>query len=74
MRLLAGVVAGRLWTSPGLTGDASLSARPMDRVAVPLRLMGASVEGGGERCLPPLTVRGGALRGIDYTPPWPAPR
>ena len=68
MRLLAGVVAGRAWTTE-LTGDASLSARPMDRVAVPLRLMGAEVAGRGERCLPPITVRGGALRGIDYTPP-----
>lgn len=41
----------------------------MDRVAVPLRLMGATVEGGGERCFPPITVRGGNLRAIDYTPP-----
>jgi 3-phosphoshikimate 1-carboxyvinyltransferase len=68
MRLLAGVVAGRAWTTR-LTGDTSLSARPMDRVAVPLRQMGAEVEGRTERCLPPLTVRGGALRGIDYTTP-----
>jgi 3-phosphoshikimate 1-carboxyvinyltransferase len=68
MRLLAGVVAGRPWTT-GLTGDASLSTRPMDRVAVPLRLMGAQVEGRTERCLPPLTIRGGHLHGIDYTTP-----
>jgi 3-phosphoshikimate 1-carboxyvinyltransferase len=68
IRLLAGVVAGRPWTTR-LTGDASLSARPMDRVAVPLRHMGAQVEGSGDRCLPPLTIRGGALRGIDYTTP-----
>ncbi len=68
MRLLAGVVAGRPWTTE-LTGDPSLSARPMDRVALPLRRMGAEVAGRGERCLPPITVRGGALRGIDYTPP-----
>jgi 3-phosphoshikimate 1-carboxyvinyltransferase len=68
MRLLAGVVAGRPWTTT-LTGDPSLSARPMDRVAGPLRLMGAIVEGRGERCLPPVTVRGTTLRGIDYTTP-----
>jgi 3-phosphoshikimate 1-carboxyvinyltransferase len=68
IRLLAGLVAGWPWPVV-LTGDASLSSRPMDRVAVPLRLMGASVNGSGERCLPPLTVRGGALHGIDYTPP-----
>jgi 3-phosphoshikimate 1-carboxyvinyltransferase len=68
MRLLAGVVAGRAWRTL-LTGDASLSSRPMDRVAVPLRQMGAHVEGRTERCLPPLTIGGGALRGIDYTTP-----
>ena len=67
-RLLAGVVAGLPFTTV-LTGDASLSARPMDRVAVPLRLMGAAVSGVGERCLLPLTIRGGELRGIDYTTP-----
>src|ERR1019366_2167205 len=42
---------------------------PMDSVAVPLRQMGATVQGRTERCLPPLTIRGGALRGIDYTTP-----
>jgi 3-phosphoshikimate 1-carboxyvinyltransferase len=68
MRLLAGVVAARPWTT-ALTGDASLSRRPMDRVALPLRLMGAEVSGRGERCYPPLVVTGGALEGIDYTPP-----
>jgi 3-phosphoshikimate 1-carboxyvinyltransferase len=68
MRLLAGVVAGRPWTTV-LTGDASLSGRPMDRVAGPLRQMGADVEGHGDRCRPPLTIRGGPLHGIDYTPP-----
>jgi 3-phosphoshikimate 1-carboxyvinyltransferase len=68
MRLLAGVVAGLPFTAE-LTGDASLSSRPMDRVAIPLRRMGATVEGRSERCLPPLTIRGGALSGIDYTTP-----
>jgi len=68
MRLLAGVVAGVPGTTR-LTGDDSLRSRPMDRVAGPLGLMGASVEGVGERCLPPLTITGGRLTGIDYTPP-----
>jgi len=68
MRLLAGVVAGLPWTTE-LTGDASLSRRPMDRVAVPLRRMGAQVEGRAEGCLPPLTIRGGTLHGIDFTTP-----
>ncbi len=68
MRLLTGVVAGL----PGvtrLTGDASLCSRPMDRIAGPLGLMGGDVSGVGERCLPPLTVTGARLSGIDYTPP-----
>ena len=68
MRLLTGVVAAIPGTTR-LTGDASLRSRPMDRVAGPLALMGAVVKGVGERCLPPLTVTGGPLVGIDYTPP-----
>jgi 3-phosphoshikimate 1-carboxyvinyltransferase len=67
MRLLAGIVAG----IPGettLTGDASLSGRPMDRVAEPLSAMGASVTGRGPRQLPPLVVGGTALHGIEWTP------
>jgi len=68
IRLLAGVVS----TIPGttrLTGDDSLRSRPMDRVAGPLALMGATLEGEGDQCRPPLTITGRALRGIDYTPP-----
>jgi len=68
MRLLIGIVA----TLPGktrLTGDASLRSRPMDRVAEPLGRMGATVEGNGPACLPPLSVAGGSLHGIEYTPP-----
>ncbi len=66
MRLLAGLVAGFPWESE-LVGDESLSKRPMDRVAEPLSLMGATVTGSGERCLPPLRVQGGPLKGIDWT-------
>jgi 3-phosphoshikimate 1-carboxyvinyltransferase len=68
MRLLCGLVAGFEWGTE-LVGDESLSVRPMDRVAEPLRAMGAAVEGRGERCLPPVHMRGGALHGIDWTPP-----
>ena len=68
MRLLAGVCASLPWTTT-LTGDESLSTRPMDRVAVPLRAMGAGVDGNGDRLLPPLVLRGGRLAGIDYTLP-----
>jgi len=67
MRLLAGVVAGLPWTTT-LTGDDSLSARPMDRIAEPLAAMGASVEGRGPTHLPPLVVAGGHLHGIEWTP------
>jgi 3-phosphoshikimate 1-carboxyvinyltransferase len=66
MRLLVGMVAGFEWDTE-LVGDESLSARPMDRVAEPLSLMGATVSGAGTRCLPPLRVRGGRLHGIEWT-------
>lgn len=64
MRLLAGLLASRE-LDVTLVGDASLSRRPMKRIGEPLRLMGATVEGD----TPPLRIRGGALRGIDYTTP-----
>ncbi len=70
MRLLSGALAGRPGTFT-LTGDASLSRRPMRRVAEPLRMMGASVET-AERGLPPLTVQGGALSPISYRSPVPS--
>lgn len=63
MRLLAGVAAAAPFRSV-LTGDASLSARPMERVAEPLRAMGASVATTEGRA--PLTIDGGLLRGIRY--------
>ena len=69
MRLLTGLVS----TVPGrhrLVGDASLSARPMDRVAAPLTLMGSRVEGHGARLRAPLHVTGtNDLHGIDYAVP-----
>ena len=68
MRLLAGVAA-TLDGVTTLTGDESLRSRPMDRVAEPLTRMGAAIRGVGGRCLPPVTVSGGVLVGIDYTPP-----
>ncbi len=68
IRLLAGVVASRDWQVT-LDGDESLSSRPMDRIAIPLRLMGASVNGHGPRSTPPLVIKGGGLQGIDYSPP-----
>lgn len=69
MRLMAGVVSGVLG-SHTLVGDSSLSKRPMDRVATPLNLMGATVKGQGDRNTAPLQVEGSrALRGIDYVVP-----
>ena len=72
MRLVAGVVAGIAGTHR-LVGDPSLSRRPMDRVAVPLRAMGAIVEGTGPRCTAPLTVEGRTtLAALDYAVPVPS--
>jgi 3-phosphoshikimate 1-carboxyvinyltransferase len=68
MRLLAGILAACNFETE-LTGDDSLSSRPMDRIAIPLRLMGAHVEGRGERCLPPLKIRGARLKAIEYVMP-----
>jgi 3-phosphoshikimate 1-carboxyvinyltransferase len=67
MRLLAGLLAGQKFASV-LTGDSSLSRRPMKRVTDPLRQMGADVElqEGG---FAPLSVKPAALHGIDYTMP-----
>ncbi len=68
MRLMCGTLAGQSFDSV-LTGDASLSRRPMRRVIEPLTRMGARIDS-QEGGLPPLHIRGGAeLIGIDYTPP-----
>ncbi len=68
IRLLAGWLAGFGWLSV-LHGDRYVARRPMARVTDPLRLMGASVDGREHGRLPPLVIRGGDLRGIDYTLP-----
>mgnify|MGYP000011754954 CR=1 FL=1 len=68
MRLFAGLLAAQPFDSE-LTGDASLSKRPMGRVADPLRAMGAVIDT-GEGGRPPLKIRGGhALTGIHYEMP-----
>jgi 3-phosphoshikimate 1-carboxyvinyltransferase len=66
MRLLAGVLAGQPFTST-LDGHSGLRRRPMERVAVPLREMGAAVETHDGR--PPVTITGGNLRAVDYRLP-----
>jgi 3-phosphoshikimate 1-carboxyvinyltransferase len=68
MRLLAGLLAGQRF-GVTLIGDESLSRRPMRRVIVPLRQMGADIAA-AEGDTPPLVLRPTAqLRGIDYVLP-----
>jgi 3-phosphoshikimate 1-carboxyvinyltransferase len=67
MRLLMGLLAGQGFGST-LIGDASLMRRPMERVAVPLRAMGARIDTQAGK--PPVRIHGGAvLQGIDYALP-----
>ncbi|MEI6520694.1 MAG: 3-phosphoshikimate 1-carboxyvinyltransferase [bacterium] len=67
-RLLLGILAGQSFTAY-LSGDNSLNKRPMDRVAIPLRQMGANVTGAGDRCTSPIIITGGNLHAIDYISP-----
>ncbi len=68
IRLMSGLLAGQSFDTE-LSGDASLSKRPMERVAKPLRLMGAAVETGENGC-PPVKIKGGqVLKGINYEMP-----
>lgn len=71
MRLMSGILAGQDFMSV-ITGDASLRRRPMTRVAVPLREMGASIDGRDGGRLAPLTIRGGKLKAINYSMPVPS--
>ena len=57
IRLISGVLAGQDF-SVTMVGDDSLSKRPMDRVAIPLRQMGVKIAGQGERDCPPLHEKG----------------
>ena len=68
MRLMAGVLAGQPFASK-VIGDASLSSRPMKRIVDPLRQMGATISGQGEKHTAPLEIKGGPLTGIEYTLP-----
>jgi 3-phosphoshikimate 1-carboxyvinyltransferase len=68
MRLLPGWLAGQPGGAWRLDGDESIRRRPVDRVAKPLREMGADISAREER-LPPLEVRGAALHGIEYEMP-----
>ncbi|MCO4756898.1 MAG: bifunctional prephenate dehydrogenase/3-phosphoshikimate 1-carboxyvinyltransferase [Oceanospirillaceae bacterium] len=68
IRLLSGLLAAQQFDTE-LSGDESLSKRPMERVAKPLRLMGAQIES-GEGGRPPLKIKGGSdLKAISYEMP-----
>jgi 3-phosphoshikimate 1-carboxyvinyltransferase len=67
MRMLSGILAGQDFASD-LTGDESLSRRPMARIIAPLEMMGAKItaQTGGR---PPLHIAGGNLKAISYAMP-----
>lgn len=67
-RLLLGLLAGRPFHAI-LLGDESIAKRPMDRVAIPLRKMGAHIDGRENGKYPPIALRGGNLKGIAYESP-----
>ncbi len=68
MRLLCGLLAAQPFRSR-LTGDASLSKRPMRRVIDPLTQMGAKITAEGSGGCAPLVIEGGPLKAIHYTAP-----
>jgi len=68
MRLLMGILAGCPFFSV-LSGDPSLNNRPMQRVINPLVLMGASINSRSGDKYPPVAIRGGNLKGIEYEMP-----
>lgn len=67
MRMLSGILAGQDFSCQ-LTGDESLSRRPMARIIAPLAMMGATIKAqdGGR---PPLHIAGGKLKAIRYNLP-----
>ena len=68
MRLLPGWLAAQEGLTYTIDGDESIRRRPVDRIAEPLRLMGATVEATDGR-FPPFRVGGDRLRGIEYELP-----
>ena len=69
MRLLSGILSAQKFDSV-MTGDPSLSKRPMERVAKPLRDMGAKIQTTGEKGTPPISITGNqTLTGISYEMP-----
>lgn len=66
MRILPGILAGQSF-SVVLTGDDSLSKRPMKRVIEPLRRMGVGITSRNTDYFPPLEVKGGRVSPVEYT-------
>lgn len=68
IRLMLGILAGAPFHTC-LIGDDSIAKRPMDRVARPLRQMGARIDGRKNGSFTPISIRGGGLKGIEYSSP-----
>ncbi|MDP8261089.1 MAG: 3-phosphoshikimate 1-carboxyvinyltransferase [Candidatus Kappaea frigidicola] len=68
LRLTSGILAGSFLSSV-LTGDDSLSLRPLKRITQPLRMMGADIQGPEDAGHLPLTIKGKKLKGINYVSP-----
>src|ERR1051325_496217 len=68
LRLLAGLLAGQSFDSV-LVGGATLSARPMDRVILPLRKMGANITAHGPNETAPIKIHGMKLKGANHVLP-----
>lgn len=67
-RLMLGILAGRPFHTC-IIGDESIAKRPMDRVTIPLKMMGAHIDGRHEGRFTPISTRGGKLKGIEYHSP-----
>jgi 3-phosphoshikimate 1-carboxyvinyltransferase len=70
LRLLTGIVSGMAGATVTLTGDASLSRRPMQRVIDPMHAMGARIRSADGR--PPLVVSGASLTAVTWCPSVPS--
>ena len=69
LRLISGILSAQPF-SCHLTGDSSIQKRPMNRIAIPLRKMGAILKGNDdENLFAPFTIEGKKLKGITYTLP-----
>jgi len=71
MRLLSGLLSSQPFLAI-ITGDASLSSRPMGRLIEPLRRMGAEIFGRGKDSFAPLVIKGRELHGIEFSLPIPS--